>query len=708
MRLPENPRAPSAHSPALILASALLLLALAGCGGGGGGSGGAAGPAAEPELAFVANGNDGAISRLRLDPATGDLVHDGYHVLPTGSVETLALHPSGAFLYAAGESSIFALRIDPPTGALSQVVERPTGTGSARIAFHPDLPVLYLARRASASIQAFSIDLATGGIEPLASLGSADVVDIDLEPSGSHLFAVNRTPRTVTRHAVLPDGSLGAGTVVHTDPSSAVTALAIHPAGDRAYLALDAASNNVVVLAVDPAGNFTLLDTEGVGSGPTAIAVDTAGAFAFVGSSGNDSVSSLAIDPVTGLLDFLASDPTVENPAALVLSPDGTRLQVGSATLAEIDTFVVGSDGSLSATQRAHSRGAVRGLDVRAGSGSVAPPSERVYVPYGSDDTIRRFDRDAATGALGNPWSVPAGDDPRSVAFHPSGRFAYALSTESADVEVFAVDPATGDLESRQVVSVLSQVAPNDGTDWLIRAAVEPSGRFLYLLDNRTDLSLSGRIFWYSIAGDGTLAFGGSVTTGMSPENFAIHPAGKHLYVMASWGDQIQTFEIATATGALTIKNTLGGYDRPVQAAISSSGTYLYVGVENEDRVFRFFLQPTSGLPVNPQWYQKALPAGTRGIALHPGGQTLYLTSDDATIARFTIHSATGALAYADQTSSNGAEWLSVAADGRHAYGLAPDGVQVFALDPVTLAPTSAGATELIGVGPYQRSLALE
>jgi 6-phosphogluconolactonase (cycloisomerase 2 family) len=179
------------------------------------------------------------------------------------------------------------------------------------------------------------------------------------------------------------------------------------------------------------------------------------------------------------------------------------------------------------------------------------------------------------------------------------------------------------------------------------------------------------------------------------------------MYVMVSWGDQIQTFEIAAATGALTIRNTLGGYDRPIQAVIPPSGRYLYVAVENTNIVYRFSLQASNGFPVSPQSYQKPLPAPPRGMALHPSGEGLFLMSADGTIASFSVDSGSGTLAYLAQTSSNNAEWLAVTADGRHAYGVSSGAIQVFSIDPTTLGVTNTGQTELPGVGTYQRSLTL-
>lgn len=706
MRTRNPARASRTHVPLPVF---LGVLCLAGCGGGGGGGGG--GPVAEPELAFVANGNDSAVSRLETDAATGGLVHDGYQVLGTLSLEAVALHPSGDTLYAVGETTLHALRIDGPSGALTPIDQGPTPAGAANIVIHPELSVAYVSRRSSGTITVFAIDPMTGEFEELASVATPDPVDIDLDPTGSHLFAVNRTQRTVRRHAVLGDGTLGTGTVVRTEPQFQTTSLAFHPAGDRAYLTIDSQSANVLVFSVDPAGNFALLDSEGAGNGPVAIEVDAAGAFAYVGNAGNDTVSALAIDPASGLLDFISSDPTVEDPFTIAFSPDGTRLLVGSVSSSELDLLDIETDGSLTPGGRTRTRGPVRGLAVRAGVGTVAARAERIYVPYAADTaagTIQRFGRDPGTGALVAPWAVPTGDEPRQVAFHPNGRFAYSANGESADVEAFSVDPATGNLASVQVVSILPHAVPNDGTDWIVRAAVEPSGRFLYVLDNRTTLGLSGRIFWFSIAEDGLLAFGGSITTGWNPENFVIHPSGKYLYVMASWGDQIQTFEIAAATGALTIKNTLGGYDRPVQCVIPASGRYLYVAVENEDSVVRFSLQASNGFPVAPQAYQKALPSAARGMALHPSGERLFLMSADDTVASFSVDSVSGTLAYVSQTSSGFAEWLSVTADGRHAYGVAPNGIQVFAIDPATLAVTHTGQWELPGVGVYQRSLTLQ
>jgi 6-phosphogluconolactonase (cycloisomerase 2 family) len=56
-------------------------------------------------------------------------------------------------------------------------------------------------------------------------------------------------------------------------------------------------------------------------------------------------------------------------------------------------------------------------------------------------------------GGLIPGTAVAAGDGPRSVTIHPSGRFAYVANYNSNDILVYAISQTTGALTLRTTVS---------------------------------------------------------------------------------------------------------------------------------------------------------------------------------------------------------------------------------------------------------------
>lgn len=61
-------------------------------------------------------------------------------------------------------------------------------------------------------------------------------------------------------------------------------------------------------------------------------------------------------------------------------------------------------------------------------------------------DTVTPFTIDTSNGALSAGTSVNVGDQPRSIAIHPTGLFAYVANLSSDTVSTFAINPNSGAL----------------------------------------------------------------------------------------------------------------------------------------------------------------------------------------------------------------------------------------------------------------------
>jgi 6-phosphogluconolactonase len=150
----------------------------------------------------------------RLDVERGSLVHveesDAVMTPGTGP-RHLAFHPTLPVVYVAGElnSTVSVLRCDPETAALTvgqTLASRPVGFSTlsgenypADIHVAPDGRALYVSNRGQDIIAVFSIDVQTGALtlEQAVSTGGSWPRNFTLDPTGRWLLAANQRSGSV-------------------------------------------------------------------------------------------------------------------------------------------------------------------------------------------------------------------------------------------------------------------------------------------------------------------------------------------------------------------------------------------------------------------------------------------------------------------------------------------------------------------------------
>jgi 6-phosphogluconolactonase len=141
------------------------------------------------------------------------------------------------------------------------------------------------------------------------------------------------------------------------------------------------------------------------------------------------------------------------------------------------------------------------------------------------------------------------GAGPRHFAFHPNGRYGYAVNELDLTVTAFSFDPQAGTLTAIQAISTL----PADVTDTKGFSTAEivahPSGKFLYASNRGHD-----SIAMYAVDGaTGRLTFlGAEPIRGKTPRNFVIDPAGKFLLAAGQNSHTVTVFAIDAETGKLS------------------------------------------------------------------------------------------------------------------------------------------------------------
>ena len=383
-----------------------------------------------------------------------------------------------------------------------------------------------------------------GGLFAYVGTYSSPPVDtppgkVDLPPGngrGIHIFRVDRstgalTPAGVTEHYTSPSALAFDATGTHVYSTNATDVVDNGASGTVSAFAIDRAS-----------GQLTLIHTVASGgTGPTYASVHRDGRHLFVANYAGGSV------------------------AVLPILADG---RLGPATDVKKTTGVVGPKRATNAPPGSF---AISGHDVPHAHMIATDAAGRfVIAPDLGLDRIFVWAFDAGTGTLSpaDPPSValPPGDGPRHFAFHPGGRWLYAIQEEGSTIVLFDYDAEHGRLSPRQTISSLPKGYA--GSNFCSGILVSKDGRFVYA-GNR----LHDSIGIFAIGRDGTLTSVDDVwTRGDYPRSMTIDPGGRFMYVCNQRADHVATFAIDVATGRLTFTGQYTPVGNPSAIAFLDTG----------------------------------------------------------------------------------------------------------------------------------------
>jgi 6-phosphogluconolactonase (cycloisomerase 2 family) len=235
---------------------------------------------------------------------------------------------------------------------------------------------------------------------------------------------------------------------------------AIDPSGKMLYVActdgagiygfsIDVPSGILAPLAGSPFRNLGLR--------PAAITVDFSGQFAFVPNNASKNVSVFRVNPQTGQLTAIAA-PYASGTAPVWANIDksGTYLYVLSDVDDAIYAYSVATTGTLSKLSTPAFHGVADPL-----FSTLSPNGNFLYVPnwFSSGsfpaNSVSVFSIDPTTGKLtpitGSPFATGAGLT--SIAFEPSGKFAYLTNELAGTVSEFSVNSSNGAMRARPTVA---------------------------------------------------------------------------------------------------------------------------------------------------------------------------------------------------------------------------------------------------------------
>jgi 6-phosphogluconolactonase len=287
----------------------------------------------------------------------------------------------------------------------------------------------------------------------------------------------------------------------------------------------------------------------------------------FQGKS-SGAVSSYSIDASSGHLTFLNTVSSEgDGPAHISVHPSGRYVFAANYGGGSIAVLPILSDGKLGSATDVHQDkgplGPLHATSAPPGSFAISghdaphahmiesdPSGKRVISTDLGMDKIFVWNIDLENGKLtpNNPHStsVPPGDGPRHIVFHPQNPWFYCIQEEGSAVISYGYDESSGNLTQKQIISTLPK--GRAGTNFCSEIRISPDGKFLYGANRLHD-----SIAYFSIGQDGTLtAVGEAWTRGDYPRSFTIDPAGDFIYCCNQRADVITTFRINKQTGDLT------------------------------------------------------------------------------------------------------------------------------------------------------------
>jgi 6-phosphogluconolactonase (cycloisomerase 2 family) len=190
-------------------------------------------------------------------------------------------------------------------------------------------------------------------------------------------------------------------------------------------------------------------------------------------------------------------------------------------------------------------------LTTRAFRIAIDPAGHYVFAVDCTTDRVFTLRIDNTSGALVQTGEATAGGHACGLALDPSGTFAFVASTGGLDgqgggVWSFRIDPANGAL------TPISSVAAAAGTH-PTSVAVHPTGKFAYAVSFGSDplADTRGDVNAYRIESNGALtSIGTPVKTGGSPGSINVAPTGRYAYGVAY--NTISGYRIDADTGLLT------------------------------------------------------------------------------------------------------------------------------------------------------------
>ncbi len=358
---------------------------------------------------------------------------------------------------------------------------------------------------------------------------------------------------------------------------------------------------------------------------PLSVTVDRLGQHVYSANFGSGTVTSFAIDPASGAMREPNTVVIGGMPTSIAVHPKGAVALV--ASFAEGDTVPPVKPGTLGCYLVDPDYGALVAFSPGATAPTGPGPRSLAFHPagkvayaalYGASKvaTYRvEVPSNAASCTLTPLGEVAAGTQPIEIAADPLGRFVLSADQKSDDVSFFRVEPS-GALSAGPKHALPGGTSP-------FGVAIAPNGKFAYVGGGNGTVSALG------IDPDsGALSDDGvPQSTGSSTSEVAVDPSGKFLYATSYVANTIAMFAIG-GDGKLTPLGSVGAYGSPYAVAIapgaqplSAAPRFALVADAASNDVSSYTIDPASGALSPAKAGPRPVGIGPTSLALHPGGK---------------------------------------------------------------------------------------
>jgi DNA-binding beta-propeller fold protein YncE len=350
---------------------------------------------------------------------------------------------------------------------------------------------------------------------PLNALSGLVRVATASDTSNTQPFNV-LVPSTSSIDDVIASASTGNNSKTITMSPDGSVAYSVSPDGDV-----------VIPIGVVPLATYPSIP---VGDNPVAIVMHPLGTFAYVANFGSASVSVLDTDegtPPTSVASTMVVGP---NPVDLAVMPDGSRVIVANGG---VNSLTVIDGDSSSATHNTVIASASTGKN--STTITVSPDGTRIYV--GTEDSIEILESVAYSVIA----SVATGKNTTTITVSPDGTLLFAMTSEG---DVLIVDVEPGSSTSNTVIANVSTgkntttvtVSPDGALIYLVQGDSDE----VIVINVETIGSVSALEQPVILPPKSVhVTFLDTIPTGDNPEDLVFDPTGSGKFLIITSGDQM-------------------------------------------------------------------------------------------------------------------------------------------------------------------------
>lgn len=311
---------------------------------------------------------------------------------------------------------------------------------------------------------------------------------------------------------------------------------------------------------------------------PSFLAFDRTQRYLYAVHGDLSDVSAFAVNPQTGQLTFLNTQPTGgKNPVHLVADPSNRFLAVANYAAGTLVSLPILGEQGLGPIQETVTLTGTAGPH-KTQQGSSHPhhlaydrQGQFILVPDKGLDRVFAYQLDARQGqfipAPAGPMVSRDGAGPRHIDFHPTLPFAYVVNELDSTVTSCSYDASRGELVPKQIIPTVPGSYTGNSTGAEI--AVHKSGRYVFVSNRGHD---SVAVFKVDELNGTLRASSWTSTLGKGPRFFGVHPAGNTLYAANENSDTIVAMRFDAVRGTFAPPRVVAATGSPVCIAFRQVG----------------------------------------------------------------------------------------------------------------------------------------